>query len=257
MDAALGRYPLDVAAALAEACGPRLVGVYLHGSAVLGGFDARRSDVDVLAVCHGPMTAARRSAAAATVSEPRLPCPAAHGLELSIVTLRAARHPTAEPAFELHVTTAPGDTKVIDGHRHTGDRDLVLHFAVCRSAGRPLGPGPPAAEVFAPVPGALVLARLTAELAWGAGHAPGEYAVLNACRAWRFAVDGTLVSKVDGGRWALPRVAAQDRELIETALDRQRCRPAAALDPAAVRRFARQAAARLAGPGPAGSLPGR
>jgi predicted nucleotidyltransferase len=31
--------------------GSRLVGVYLHGSAVLGGFDVRRSDVDVLVVC--------------------------------------------------------------------------------------------------------------------------------------------------------------------------------------------------------------
>jgi predicted nucleotidyltransferase len=49
MDARSERYALDVASAMAALPGPRLAGAYLHGSAVLGGFDARRSDVDVLA----------------------------------------------------------------------------------------------------------------------------------------------------------------------------------------------------------------
>jgi streptomycin 3"-adenylyltransferase len=172
MDAGSERYALDVASAMAALPGPRLAGVYLHGSAVLGGFDARRSDVDVLAVCDGAMTAAQQSAAAKALSEQRLPCPA-HGLELSVVTLRAARHPAAEPAFELHVTTAPEDTKVIDGHDRGGDPDLVLHFAVCRAAGRLLGRGLPGADVFGPVAGDLVLAQLSAELRWGVEHAPG------------------------------------------------------------------------------------
>jgi hypothetical protein len=238
------RYLAGVASALADVAGPRLVGVYLHGSAVLGGFDARRSDIDVLAVCEAPISAAQRSAAADALSERRLPCPA-HGLEFSAVTRHAAAHPTAAPAFEMHLTTAPGDAKVIDGHEHDGDADLVLHFAVCRRAGRLLGPGRPAAEVFAPVPDDLVLAQLAAELRWAARHASGEYAVLNACRAWRFAVDGALVSKLDGGSWALGRVTGRDRELIKIALDRQRCMPAADLDPPTVHRFIRQALSHL------------
>lgn len=242
MDARSERYATDVAAALAGVLGPDLTGVYLHGSAVLGGFDARRSDVDILVVSEGAMTAGQQTAAAEALSEERLPCPAA-GLELSVVTLAAARHPAARPAFELHVTTEPEDRKVVDGHGHGGDPDLVLHFAVCRAAGRLLGLGRPADQVFAPVPGELVRAQLAAELHWatglrsGAELYPGEYAVLNACRAWRYAVDGTLVSKVDGGEWALSRVPGPDRELIATALARQRCQPAAGLDPASVMRF--------------------
>ena len=248
MDARSERYGADVAAALAGVLGPDLTGVYLHGSAVLGGFDARRSDVDILVVSEGAMTAGQQAAAAEALSEERLPCPAA-GLELSVVTLAAARHPVARPAFELHLTTEPEDRKVVDGHGHGGDPDLVLHFAVCRAAGRRLGPGRPADQVFAPVPGELVRAQLAAELRWaiglrwaielrgGAELYPGEYAVLNACRAWRYAVDGTLVSKIDGGEWALSRVPGPDRELISTALARQRCQPAAGLDPASVMRF--------------------
>jgi hypothetical protein len=245
MDARSQRYATDVAAALARVLGPDLTGVYLHGSAVLGGFDPRRSDVDILAVSEGAMTAGQRAAAAGALSEERLPCPAA-GLELSVVTLAAARHPVARPAFELHTTTGSGDRKVVDGHGRDGDPDLVLHFAVCRAAGRLLGPGRPADQVFAPVPGELVRAQLASELRWATGlhrvtgPAPGEYAVLNACRAWRYVVDGSLVSKIDGGEWALRRVPDPDRELIATALARQRCQPAAGLDAASVTRFVEQ-----------------
>lgn len=238
------RYALKVASAMAAVSGSQLVGVYLHGSAVLGGFDARRSDVDVLVVGDGPMTSAQQSAAAETLSEQRLPCPG-RGLELSVVTLQVAQHPVAEPAFELHLTTAPEDTRAIDGHQCGGDPDLVLHFAVCRKGGRLIGPGLPAAGVFGPVADDLVLAQLGTELRWGAEHAPGEYAVLNACRAWRFAVDGALVSKIDGGQWALGRTHGPDRELVEIALDKQRSIPAAELDRSAVRQFARQALSHL------------
>ncbi|WP_158578700.1 aminoglycoside adenylyltransferase domain-containing protein [Spongiactinospora rosea] len=244
MDGTLERYAGEVASAMGAVLGGRLVGVYLHGSAVLGGFDARRSDVDILVVCESPIAADERSAAAEALGDDRLPCPA-HGLELSIVTLPVARNPTARPAFELHVTTAPDDTKVVDGHGHEGDPDLVLGFAVCRQAGRLLGPGRPASEVFGRVPGELVLAQLRDELRWGTEHAVGEYAVLNACRAWRFAVDRVLVSKVDGGLWALDRTSVPERELIQTALDRQRCLPAAGLAPAAVQRFVDQVMSRL------------
>ena len=164
------------------------------------------------------------------------------------MTLQTAAHPTAAPAFELHLTTAPQDAKVVDGHVSGPDADLVLHFAVCRRAGRLVGPGLPAAEVFAPAPGTLVLAQMAAELRWGAEHAPGEYAVLNACRSWRFASDGALVSKLDGGEWARDHLTGPDRDLVSTALARQRCLPAAEPDPRAVRRFVRQVLPRLAGP---------
>ena len=176
--------------------------MYLHGSAVLGGYDVRRSDVDVLVVSDGPLDVDEQGALAESLSEERLPCPAG-GLELSVVTQTSARRPVAKPLFELHVTTAPADTKVVDGHDRAGDPDLVLHFAVCRSAGTRVGPGMPRDSAFAPVPRELVLTQLADEMASGATHAATEYAVLNACRAWKYAVDGTLVSKVDGGDWVL------------------------------------------------------
>ena len=61
--------------------------------------------------------------------------------------------------------------KVVDGHGHPGDPDLVLHFAICRALGF---------TVFAHVPHRLVMARLADELTWAVEHAPPAYAVLNA-----------------------------------------------------------------------------
>jgi len=72
MDTGPERYALKVASATAAVSGSQLVGVYLHGSAVLGGFDARRSDVDILVVCDGPMTSTQQSAAAEALSEQHL-----------------------------------------------------------------------------------------------------------------------------------------------------------------------------------------
>ncbi|QFY10183.1 hypothetical protein GBF35_29280 [Nonomuraea phyllanthi] len=67
------RHAGDVASVMSEIFGPRLVGVYLHGSAVLGGFNPQRSDVDLLVVCQDPMTAEQRSAVAERLSADRLP----------------------------------------------------------------------------------------------------------------------------------------------------------------------------------------
>src|SRR4029453_5431677 len=44
-DPALGAYPATVAAGLTRVLGPALVGLYLHGSAAMGGWSPERSDV--------------------------------------------------------------------------------------------------------------------------------------------------------------------------------------------------------------------
>ena len=73
MDTSVHSYVASVASALAEL--PHLAGVYLHGSAVLGGFDARRSDIDVLAVYDGTVAAEQQAQIAAALNERTLPCP--------------------------------------------------------------------------------------------------------------------------------------------------------------------------------------
>ena len=192
-----------------------LVAVYLHGSAAMDAFVPTRSDVDVLVVTRGPVGAHAKSVLAERLSEIALPCPGV-GLELSIVTSLAARAASDAPAFELHLAT-PG-ARVVDGVGHPGDPDLVAHFAMARERGVVLF-GPPADQVISPIDRSRLLLVFADDLVWALEQELGGYAVLNACRALRFAREGTLCSKPEGGAWAVAN-GIGDRALVEAALRR-------------------------------------
>jgi streptomycin 3"-adenylyltransferase len=229
---------------LGERLGEGFVGAYLHGSAVLGGWRQDRSDVDVLAVCAAPVAdAGALEELAGALSVRSLPCPAPRGLELGLMTAESAASAGAEPAFELDLTTsAAGDTPTLG--RGRGHADYLMHIAVCRRHGQALA-GPQPEEVFADVPARLLDATFAGELAWAAAHAPATYQVLNACRAWRFATDRELCSKVAGGEWALGRGA--DDAAIAAALEIQRGGPERPIDPAPVAALIARVTAELGG----------
>ena len=151
------------------------------------------------------------------LSEDSLPCPGV-GLELSIVTSEAARFaPSDAPAFELHLEHA--GARFDDGAGRAGDPDLVAHFAMTRERGVALF-GPSADQVISPIDRFRLLRVLADDLAWAVDQELGGYAVLNACRALRFARQGTLCSKPQGGSWAVAN-GIGDRALVEAALRRQ------------------------------------
>jgi hypothetical protein len=200
----LAGYPAAVAGALARVLGPVLVGVYLHGSAALGGWSTELSDVDLLGVVATPLDRRAKRVVSARLNHPSLVCPAEAGLELSLVTAAVAADPPRRPPFELHVTTGPSPQTHLGGPA-AADPDLLLHFAVCRRAGLTVA-GPAPVEVFAEPPRAWLLERAAAELRWATRHGSFAYRVLTACRAWRYLEDDVLGSKVDSGRWARARL---------------------------------------------------
>jgi hypothetical protein len=202
-DPAPGAYAAAVAAGLTRVLGPALVGLYLHGSAAMGGWSAEHSDVDLLGVVARPLDRRAKRVISARLHHPSLVGPAPSGLELSLVTAAVAADPPRRPPFELQVRTGPSP------HTHLGgpaaaDPDLLLAFAACRRAGV-AGPGP--AEVFADPPRAWLLDRVAAELRWALGHGSVASRVLTACRAWRYLEDDVLGAKVDSARWARLRLA--------------------------------------------------
>lgn len=221
----------------------RLVGLYLHGSAVQGGFVRSGSDVDILGVLAGPLDRAGQKRVGAALAAVADPAPGT-GLELSLITAATAAD-LGECRFEVHVATG-ADRKVQAGADRPGDPDLILHAEVCRRHGYPVhGPAPGA--VFGPVPRRRLLAAMHQEVEWGLDHGSLAYAVLNACRAERFAVTDELVGKVAAGQWALARWP--DQPVLALALHQQRTgRQAELTDDAA--RFVAAVRDRLAGPGP-------
>ncbi len=207
----------ELAGELADAAADALVGVYVHGSAVLGDWVPGRSDVDLLVVVtDAPPTGVAERLAAVLAAE--RDCPGA-GVEASVVAAGAASVPRAPWPFIVHVTTAPPDRKTVFGASDTGDPDLILHYAVTRDAGwSAFGPRPE--TVVGAIPDRVVLTQLAAELRWAVTHADESYAVLNACRALRYRDEGVLCSKCDGGTWALSREI--EPTLVHAALDARR-----------------------------------
>jgi hypothetical protein len=108
--------------------------------------------------------------------------------------LNANGGPRMDRSVHLDAATEPGFWYVLD--RAIAHRDGIAIS------------GPPAGELFADVARATLLAAMTQSMRW---HRENEkaflYSVLNACRAWRFAIDDTLGSKLDGAAWARARWA--------------------------------------------------
>ena len=222
--------------------GADLVGVYLGGSLALGGYDERRSDVDVAAVGHGALSDATKDAIVASLRHESLACPA-RGLELVAYSAAAVSTPTADPGYELnlntgramafHVSYAPSDDDGAGEHWYAIDR------AILRERGRVLL-GPPVAKVFAAMPRAVMLRLLAESIRWHdeAGVSRGDDAVLNACRALRYAEEGRWWSKQAAGEWGVERL--EDGALVSDALA-VRQGTGEPLDAARVRRFLRDA----------------
>jgi streptomycin 3"-adenylyltransferase len=211
------QYVTALADALLAEPGIGLVGVYLHGSAALGGYTASGSDVDVLAVIAEPadVRVQGRMRDRLTGTARRWP---AIRLEMSVITSATAANLRDCP-YELHVAVDGDEVRAVLGAGRDGDPDLILHAEVCRRHGLAVY-GPPAGQVFAPVPPARLIRAVRDEVRWGQEHGHLSYAVLNACRAVRFAADGVLCSKLDGGRWMLARRGGEP--VIHQALADQR-----------------------------------
>jgi hypothetical protein len=236
-------YARLVSRAAAAAAGDHLVAVYLHGSAVLGGWTRERSDVDILLVADDEIGDESLERIGLALAGTAGACPGRKGLESSVVLADEAADPRPPWPYALHVAAGPGGVRVMRGAGSPGDHDLLMHYAVCRAAGRAVYGPPPRAQI-GPVPRQVILAYLADEADWGIENAPEAYAVLNACRAMAFLTGGQIVSKVEGGEIAL-RHGLGPPAVIERALAQQRglapeVRPA----PEAVE-FVRAAAATL------------
>jgi streptomycin 3"-adenylyltransferase len=214
----------ELAGELADVAADAVVGVYVHGSAVLGDWLPGRSDVDLLIVVTDALPNGVAKQLAAVLAAER-DCPGT-GVEASVVAAGAASVPRAPYPFIVHITTAPHDRKTVFGVADAGDADLILHYAVTRDAGwSALGPRPE--TVVGAIPDHVVLTQLAAELRWAVTHADESYAVLNACRALRYREEGVLCSKSDGGAWALSREI--EPALVRHALEDRRRGLAAAV----------------------------
>lgn len=206
----------EMARELTGVLGPALVGVYFVGSVALGGYVAGESDVDVIGVTRDAVPEGVRVRVVETLLETTAHCPA-RGLEFTLYRREVVGSRPRTADFELNVNGGPRmpvsvhlDQSTEPGFWYVLDR-AVAHRAGVRIV------GPPAADTFVDIPRGTLLGAMRESMRWHRRHEGATlYSVLNACRAWRFAADDALGSKLEGAAWARERWS--NREVVDSAV---------------------------------------
>jgi hypothetical protein len=226
----------DVASVLRSLLGADFVGAYFVGSVALGGYVGGQSDVDIVAVCRNEVDETTSRAIVRRVLETSRSCPA-RGLEFTLYRAAVVSAPRADTSFELNVNGGPRMPQSV--HLSPDDEPrfwYVLDRANAHRYGLPIS-GPPARTVFSDIPRRVLLQMMSESTRWHRDHEKATlYSVLNGSRAWRFAVDDVLGSKLEGAQWARARWEAPS--LIDAAVALRRGH-SAPLDGKDVDRFLR------------------
>lgn len=205
-----------VAAAVAEILGDDLLGVYLHGSAVLGGLRPY-SDLDVLAVSARRTTPDERRRLVdrlRAVSGRRAPLPA-RPVELTIVVaseVRPWRTPTRldfQYGEWLRDDFERGNLEPWSENAHA---DVAVLLAMVLFGDSPLvGPAP--AELLDPVPHDDLAAAMVGGIDELVRDIEGDTrnVLLTLARIWCTVTTGEIRSKDEAATWALARVPVEHR----------------------------------------------
>ncbi len=239
-----GEIPADLFVKCArEILKDNLLGVYLHGSAAMGCYQPKKSDLDFLAVVREDMTDADKRAFLDSVVMLDAAGPA-KGIEMSIVT-RDVCDPFVYPTpFILHYSRMHTEWYRRDPEDYIRkmngtDKDLAAHFTVIRERGRCLY-GLPVREVFGEVPEENYLDAIWDDI----GEAEEEitenpmYLTLNLARVLGYLKEKKVLSKKEGGEWGLEALPEEYHPLIRCALHEYEDGAEVQYDGAAARRYA-------------------
>ena len=200
-----------------------LTGVYLHSSSVMKCFNPEKSDINLIIVVDRPLTDSIKReyldmAVGYNASGP------AKGIELSIV-LREVCNPFVYPTpFELHFSAGHLEWYKDDPDNYIckmngTDKDLAAHFMIINKRGRCLY-GAPVEEVFAEVPGCDYMDSLWYDIERAAEEITEDtmYLTLNLARVLAYKEEGLILSKKEGGEWAIKNLPAEFHPLIADAM---------------------------------------
>lgn len=195
-----------------------LAGVYLHGSLAMG-CCTNTSDIDILVVVnHSLSFSIKRQIIGAVLTLENLPD---KGLEMSIVLKKHTKDFVYPTPFELHYSDYHR-TKYLKEPDYIclgQDRDLAAHITVINQRGICLY-GEDIHDVFGCVPRDDFLNAILFDVE----NVKTEilvkpvYYVLNLCRILLYLKEGSVSSKLEGGKWGMENLSSQYIHVIEMAL---------------------------------------
>lgn len=200
-----------------------LVGVYLHGSAVMGCYNPAKSDIDLIVVVKESLEDSVKSTFMDMVIDLNEKGPA-KGIEMSIVK-RCVCKPFVYPTpFELHFSVAHLDwyRKVPDDYvsKMKGeDKDLAAHFTIINHRGECLY-GASIKDIFADVPVQDYIDSIWNDIADAEEEITDNpmYLILNLARVLAYLKDGLVLSKKEGGEWGINHIPEMYHGLMQDAM---------------------------------------
>ena len=188
--------------------GDCLTGVYLHGSAAMGCFQPQKSDVDLLIVVENALPDELKLQYMAMVTAMNDYAPQ-KGIEMSVLRRDVCKPFVYPTPYELHFSVMhleryrKNPTEYVRA-MHGEDKDLAAHCMMLRHRGVRLY-GPEIDQVFGPVSDEAFVNSVYQDIR----NAKEDilktpvYVILNLCRAVAYREEGVLLSKREGGEWAL------------------------------------------------------
>ncbi len=201
-----------------------LVGLYLHGSAVMGCFNEKTSDIDLLVVIHHDMSEEEKRRYMNMVVELNTLAPT-KGIELSIIKKSICKPFVYPTPFELHFSIAH-----LEWYKHNPqdyvlkmngtDKDLAAHITILYHRGLCLW-GEEIHDVFEPVGEKVYFDSIWYDIECAEEDILENpvYVILNLCRVLAFKKEKLILSKQEGGIWGLAHVPETYSKLIQQALD--------------------------------------
>jgi predicted nucleotidyltransferase len=212
-----------IVALVCDVLGPDLVGIYQHGSAVLGGLHPR-SDLDVLAVSARSTTRAEKQRFVhhlLSLSPEGHARPGFRPVELTIVVeseIRPWRYP---PSMDLQYgewLRGEFESGNFEPWSTTTDPDLAPLIKMVLLANHPLL-GPPPAEVFEPVPHADFIAAIVSGIDGLLHDLDSDTCnvMLTLARIWSSVATGRVRPKDAAADWVLARIPEDQRAVLTHA----------------------------------------
>lgn len=204
--------------------GNNLTGIYLHGSAAMGCFNGKKSDIDLVVVIKNALSDGikRRYMDMTVAHNAKAP---AKGLELSIVREEVCCPFVYPTPYELHFSCAhlkwyqTNPEEYIKKMKGT-DKDLGAHFTIIYHRGKVLY-GKEIRDVFSEVSREYYLDSIWHDIENAEEEIIRDpvYMILNLCRVLAYKRDGYILSKTEGGEWGRANVPEKYAALIKGAME--------------------------------------
>lgn len=213
-----------VVAVVREWLGKAVVGIYLHGSATLGGLKPT-SDIDFLVITNRPTTRDERRELIRRllpISGPGDPTGRSRSIGLEVVVQAEVRPWRYPPRLDLQY----GDWWRGEFERgnfepwESPNPDLALLLEMVLQANRSLF-GPPPSEVLDPIPSADIRRAMLDSIPALLSYLDGDErnVVLTFARIWTTLATGVIRSKDAAADWAIPLLPAEHRQVLKLARD--------------------------------------